>query len=249
MSKVIIKEMMDNIVHIGNKSSFWSPKMREYIYGASNGVHIFNLNKTLTKLDEVTAELAELTKSGKTVLFVSTKIQSRETVSTMAESLSQPYVSEKWVPGLLTNFRTIKKRIATYTKLLKDKEVGGLDMLTKKEQAAKLLELEKLDKAYKGLKNMNKLPDAVFVCDGKFEEQAVREANRLNIPVYGLLNTNGDIDNVVNFVPSNTNSFRSVKFIINYISKSLTARKVAGGAPKKGGITNKMVQRSDKSEA
>jgi len=246
MSKAIIKEMMDNIVHIGNKASFWSPKMRNYIYGASNSVHIFDLNKTLVKLDEVTNELTEITKSGKTVLFVSTKVQSRETVAKLASDLGQPYVSEKWVPGLLTNFRTIKRRISTYLRLLKDAETGAFDVLSKKEKAAKLLELEKLDKAYKGLKDMKKAPDVVFVCDGKFEEQAVKEANRLNIPVYALLNTNGDIDAVANFVPVNTNSFKSVKFISEYLGKSLVVKKAGPKAPKKWGITKKMTQRKDK---
>lgn len=249
MSKAIIKDMMDNIVHIGNRSSFWSPKMREFIYGSSNNVHIFDLNKSLTKLDEVSAELKEITASGKTVLFVSTKVQSRETVAKLAESLNQPYVSEKWVPGLLTNFRTIKRRIATYLRLLKDAETGALDVLSKKEKAAKLLELEKLDKAYKGLKDLRKLPDVVFVCDGKFEEQAVKEAQRLRLPVYALLNTNGDIDAVKNFVPANTNSFKSVKFIAEYLGKSLVARKAGAAAPRKGGITKKMAPRKDKASS
>jgi small subunit ribosomal protein S2 len=244
MSKTLIKDMLDNIVHIGNKSSFWSPKMREYIYATSSNVHIFDLNKSAVKVEEIKAELSELTKNGKTVLFVATKVQARETVSRVATELGQPFVSEKWVPGLLTNFRTIKRRISTYLRLLKDSETGALNVLSKKEQSSKLLELEKLTKAYKGLKDMKRLPDAVFVIDGKFEEQAVNEANKLNIPVYSLLNTNGDIDASTNFAPVNTNSFKSVKFVVEYIKEGMTPLK-RSAAPR----ARKMTQRTDKKSA
>ncbi|MCT4617051.1 MAG: 30S ribosomal protein S2 [Candidatus Gracilibacteria bacterium] len=253
MTKKVVKDMLSNIVHIGNKKSFWSPKMREFIYGASSGVHIFDLDKTEKKLNEVKKELETLTKEGKTVLFVSTKVQARKPLADLAIATGHPYVSEKWVPGLLTNFRTIKRRIATYMRLLKDNEKGNLDVLTKKEKAAKLLELSKLDKAYKGLKEMRRTPDAVFVVDGRFEEQAVLEANKLNIPVYALLNTNGDIDAVTNFVPANTNSFKSIKFILEYLKDAISAPK-KGGFEKKGGFKGgarkggfkKMTQRDDK---
>jgi len=254
MTKKVVKDMLSNIVHIGNKKSFWSPKMREFIYGASSWVHIFDLDKTEAKLNEVKKELEALTKEGKTVLFVSTKVQARKPLADLAIATGHPYVSEKWVPGLLTNFRTIKRRIATYMRLLKDNEKGNLDVLTKKEKAAKLLELSKLDKAYKGLKEMRRMPDAVFVVDGKFEEQAVLEARKLNIPIYALLNTNGDIDAVTNFVPSNTNSFKSIKFILEYLKDGISAPKKGGfdkkrwgfkGWARKGGF-KKMTQREDK---
>lgn len=240
-NRELIQDMLENIVHIGNKSSFWSPKMREFIYATSSNVHIFDLNKSAAKLEEVKSELVELSKNGKTVLFVATKVQARETVSKVAAELGQPFVSEKWVPGLLTNFRTIKRRISTYLRLLKDSEDGSFDVLSKKEQSAKLLELEKLTKAYKGLKDMKKLPDAVFVIDGRFEEQAVKEAQKLNIPVYSLLNTNGDIDASTNFVPVNTNSFKSVKFVVNYIKEGMTPLKKLARP-----TARKMTQRVDK---
>jgi len=245
MTKKVVKDMLSNIVHIGNKKSFWSPKMREFIYGASSWVHIFDLDKTLVKLEEVKKELTTLTKEGKTVLFVSTKVQARKPLAELATETGHPYVSEKWVPGLLTNFRTIKKRIATYMRLLKDNEKGNLDILTKKEKAAKLLELSKLDKAYKGLKEMKRLPDAVFVVDGRFEEQAVLEARKLKIPVYALLNTNWDIDSATNFVPVNTNSFKSIKFVLEFLKDGISAPKqVSAKSTNRGGF-KKMTQRGD----
>jgi small subunit ribosomal protein S2 len=123
--------------------------MREFIYGSVNGIHVINLVKTSEKLAEVKARLTELATSGKKILFVSTKLQSRDAFAKLAEDTGHYYVSEKWVPGLLTNFKTIRKRIMTYQTLLKDSETGALDVLTKKEKATKMLELEKLDKAFK----------------------------------------------------------------------------------------------------
>jgi len=149
MDKKTLNSMFDNLLHIGNKKNYWNPKMRNYIHGAINGIHVINLIETAKKLDEVKAQLKELHAQGKKILFVATKLQSRDAYVELAKETGHYYVSEKWVPGLLTNFKTIKVRIATYLKLLKDSESGAFDVLTKKEAAAKMLELEKLDKAFK----------------------------------------------------------------------------------------------------
>ena len=141
--------MFDNLLHIGNKTNYWSPKMKSYIYGAVNGIHVFNLVETANKLEDVKKELTTLAAEGNKILFVATKLQARDAFAELAESTGHHYVSEKWVPGLLTNFKTIKVRISTYLKLAKDLESGALDILTKKEKAAKMLELEKLDRAFK----------------------------------------------------------------------------------------------------
>lgn len=244
-TKKLVNEMMQNIVHIGNKASFWNPKMREFIYGSSSWVHVFDLDKTAQKLEEAKKAVAEMSAEGKTVLFVSTKIQARKTISTIAEETGHAFVADKWVPGLLTNFKTIKKRIATYQKLKKDAENGAFDVLTKKEKAAKLLELSKLDTAYRGLVNMRRTPDAIFVVDGKFEGQAIKEAKKMKTKIFGIANTNADPDILDYIVPANTNSFKSIKFIMDYIKADMPARKVQERTATNKGA-RKMTQRDSK---
>ncbi len=233
MDKKTLNSMFDNLLHIGNKTNHWNPKMKEYIYGSSNGVHVFNLLKTATQLEAVKSELAELAKQGKKVLFVSTKLQARDAFSKLAVDTNNHFVNEKWVPGLLTNFKTIKKRINTYLQLLKESSNGSLDMLTKKEKANKLLELEKLDRAFKGVKEMKRLPDIIFVVDGGYEIQAVKEAKSLNLPCYALANTNTNPDLVTNLIPANTNSIKSIEFIAEALKDVV---KSSGTPAKKGGF-------------
>ncbi|MDQ7009981.1 MAG: 30S ribosomal protein S2 [Candidatus Gracilibacteria bacterium] len=213
MEKKVLNEMFENLLHIGNKANHWNPKMREYIYGSSNGVHVINLIKTVSKLAIVKAELAELAKQGKKVLFVSTKLQAREAFAKLAVDTGNFYVNEKWVPGLLTNLKTMRARISTYISLIKESNSGALDVLPKKEKATKLLELEKLDRAFKGLKEMKKLPDVIFVVDAAYEIQAVKEANSLKLPVYAMASTNSNPDLLTNLIPANTNSVKSIEYI------------------------------------
>lgn len=213
MEKELLKSMFDNLLHIGNKINFWNPRMKPYIYGSTNGVHIINLVKTVEKLEEVKKEISEAVKSGKKVLIVATKLQGRDAWKKLAEDTGCAYVSEKWVPGLLTNFKTIRKRIGTYIKLLKDAEVGAFNIYTKKEKASKMLELEKLNLAYSGLKEIKKTPDLVFVVDSVYEKQAVKEAQTLGIEVIAIANTNGDDLVVKNIIPANTNSVKSLQFL------------------------------------
>ncbi len=221
MDKKLLNSMFENLLHIGNKANYWNPKMRWYIYGVTNGIHVFNLTKTVNEFEKLKSDLIELTKSGKKILFVATKLQARDAFENLALETNNYFVTEKWVPGLLTNFKTIRRRINTYIKLLADAESGALDILPKKEKAVKLHELEKLDKAFKGLREMKKLPDVVFVVDGAFEKQALKEANNLHIPSYAVLNTNGDTDKVSAFIPANTNSVRSLDFIASALKESL----------------------------
>ena len=213
MDKKVLTDMFDNLLHIGNKTNFWNPEMKSFIYGSSNGVHIIDLTKTFSQIEKVNAALTDLHVNGKKVLFVATKLQARDAFAKLAETSGNFYVTEKWVPGLLTNFRTIKGRIATYLKLLKDSETGGFDVLTKKEKATKLLELEKLDKAFRGVKMLKKLPDAIFVVDSVYESQAVREANSLGIPCFAITNTNGSPFHANLSIPANTNSVKSLDYL------------------------------------
>lgn len=226
MEKQVLNSMFDNLLHIGNKTNFWNSKMKSSIYGSVNGIHVINLLETAKKLDEVKAQLTELSASGKKILFVATKIQSRDAFRKLAEETGHYYVCEKWVPGLLTNFKTIRKRINSYLQLLNDVETGALDVLTKKEKATRLLELEKLNKAYSGLKEMKRLPDAVFASDGIYEKQSLKEAAILNITSMAIFNTNGDIDLVNNYVPANTNSVKSFDFIAGELKSALGTAKV-----------------------
>lgn len=222
MTKAILNKMFENLLHIGNKSNYRNPKMKPYIYGTVNGIHVINLTKTISKIEEVKTQLKELHTSGKKILFVATKLQARDYVSNLASETGHYYVSEKWVPGLLTNFKTIKRRISTYLQLSKDLDNWAFDMLTKKEKAAKMLEFEKLDKAYKGVKEMKKIPDVVFVIDWIYEEQALREANSLNLTTFAVLNTNGDDTVVFNCIPANTNSVKSIEYISAELRESLS---------------------------
>jgi len=226
MDKKVLNSMFENLLHIWNKTNYWSPKMKDYIYGSVNWVHVINLIKTEVKLNEVKAKLKELATEGKKILFVATKLQARDAFTALAEETGHFYVSEKWVPGLLTNFKTIKRRISTYLKLIRDNETGALDVLTKKEKAAKLLELEKLDRAFRWLKEMKKVPEIVFAVDGIYEKQAVKEANTLNLRVFSIFNTNWDDTIVENLIPSNTNSVKSLEFLAASLKESLAWIKV-----------------------
>ena len=240
MDKKILTEMFDNLLHIGNKTNYWNPQMKSYIYGSTNGVHIIDLTQTVDQLNSVVEQLQVLNAEGKKILFVATKLQARGAFAKLATETGNYFVTEKWVPGLLTNFKTIKKRISTYLKLLRDADGSGFDMLTKKEKAAKMLELEKLDKAFRGLKEMKKIPDVIFVVDGVYEGQAVKEAQSLGIPCYSISNTNGNPSIVTDIIPANTNSVKSIDYLalalkdgFNAPTKKLTAKAPARTEVKK----------------
>lgn len=220
-NSALVKDMLANAVHIGHKRQYWSAKMRDYIYGTQNHTHVFDLSKTATRLEAVKAALADLSSKGKSVLIVGTKLQARDLVREVATATNCYYIDSKWVPGLLTNFPTIKRRIATYNKIEKDLEDGALDTLTKKEKSQKLKELEKLRKAYQGIKDLKRTPDAVLVVDGYYELLALTEAKKLKLPTYALLGSTGDIDNTTDFVPCNVNSIKSLKFVLEYLKPAL----------------------------
>ncbi len=218
MEKKVLDSMFKNLLHIGNKTTYINPKMKEYIYGAVNWIHVFDLTKTAHRLESVKKALEEASKEGKKILFVATKLQSRDAFAKLAVDTGNFYVNEKWVPWLLTNFKTISKRIAYYLRLLKDSQRWAWDVLTKKEKASKMLELEKLDRVFKWLKEMKKLPDIIFVADGVYDKKALVEANKIGRKSYAILNTNGDIDLTTDFIPANTNSVKSVTFIAESLS-------------------------------
>lgn len=234
MDKKILTEMFDNLLHIGNKTNYWNPQMKSFIYGSNNGVHIIDLTKSVTRLDAVSQALAQYKADGKKILFVATKLQARDAFAKLAVETGNYYVTEKWVPGLLTNFKTIKRRIATYLQLIKDSEWNGFDMFTKKERAAKMLELEKLDKAFRGVKEMKKTPDVIFVVDSVFESQAVKEANSLSLPCFAIANTNANPYDLTDAIPANTNSVKSLDYLAWALLEGIKTAKITKTvAPKK----------------
>ena len=234
--------MLDHAVHIGHKRQFWSAKMRDYIYGIQNNIHVFDLYKTEIRITEVKKALEEANSKGKVVLLVGTKLQARDIIKTIAEETGNYYVNTKWVPGLLTNFPTIKKRIAAYNQIEKDLETGTLEMLTKKEKASKLKELDKLRKAYEGIKDIKKTPDILLVVDGHYESLALEEAQTLKIPTYALLGSTGDIDHCTDFIPCNVNSIKAIKFVLDYLKTAIKhTKKLEGGVM---GRTEKLIPKS-----
>lgn len=221
----LIKDMLDNAVHIWSKRQYWSPKMRQYIHGVQNNVHVFDLYKTISKLEEVKEILKNLSQNGKEILIVWTKLQARDLVRELATETNHHFVVDKWVPGLLTNFTTLKKRIFAYNKLEKDLESWALDVLSKKEKAVKLNELEKLRAAYEWVKDLRKTPDAILVIDWHYEGLALSEANKLKLPCFALLGSTWDIDSCTNFIPCNVNSTKSIKLILDYIKSDIVRKK------------------------
>lgn len=217
----LIKDMLKNAVHIWQKKQYWSPKMRDYIYGIQNWIHVFNLFKTLEKIEEVKIALQKANKSWKEILIVGTKMQAWDLVKEWAEELWHHYVNEKWTPGLLTNFFTIKKRIQEYKKLKKDLKEGRLDELPKKDRAWKIRNLEKLEKYYAWLENITRKPDVVIVIDWYYDSLAIREANKLGLDNYAVFWTTWNPDNATNFIPANVNTFKSIDWILKQIKEGM----------------------------
>lgn len=227
----LVKSMLENAVHIGHKREYWSPKMRNYIYGVQNGVHVFDLYKTVAQLEEVKAVLEDLSSKGKSILFVGTKIQAKDLIEAIATSTGHFYVNTKWVPGLITNFTTIKKRITYYNELESDLSNGMLEGLTKKEKSVKMKELEKLEAAYKGVKDMKRAPDVLVVVDGHYEDLALTEAAVNKITTISLLGSTGDIDKTTYFVPCNVNSIKAVAYMLGELKSAIKPRKTEDKKP------------------
>lgn len=221
----LLKEMIKNAVHFGHKPSKWNPKMKPYLYGKHDGVHIFDLNKTATALESATEFLRQCVRDGKMVLFVSTKAQAIQIMKDTAEACGMPYITQKWVPGLLTNFATIKKRIK-YLRDLKEQEASGeLDKYTKKEALKMKKTIVKLQEALGGLENLTKRPDVLFLVDVVRDHIAVEEANKLNIPIVAIVDSNGDPTRITYPIPGNDDAINSLDFLVKKIGGALERRK------------------------
>lgn len=230
--KKVLKEMLEAACHFGHKSSAWNPKMHQYLYVRKDGIHIFDLTKTYDCLMKALNFLKEQASEGKTILLVSTKMQAIRFVTEVAKKCGCPYVTRKWMPGLLTNFDTIKKRIKYFRDLKEQKRSGGWDKYTKKEK----LELDrvslKLEDAFSGVEDMIRLPDVVVVFDCVRDVLALREARRLNLTTIGVCDSNSDPDLVEYPIPGNDDAIKSLKYFIESVGSAIEAgKKVIKKAP------------------
>ena len=212
MPVILMKQLLEAGVHFGHQTRRWNPKMKEYIFTERNTIHIIDLQKTVKKVDEAYEAMKALAETGN-ILFVGTKKQAQDSIKEEAIRCGQFYVNNRWLGGTLTNFKTIKTRVARLLELRAMEADGSFDIRPKKEVAKLKLEMEKLDKNLGGLVGMNKLPAALFVVDTKKEHLAVAEARRLNIPIIAIVDTNCDPDEVDYVIPGNDDAIRAVKLI------------------------------------
>jgi small subunit ribosomal protein S2 len=225
------QDLLANACHYGQKKSRWNPKIKPYLFGQKQGVHIFDLNKSAEKLAELLNRIAELSKAGKTILFVSTKPHTQEIFKQLKEETGMPIVSYKWIGGLLTNFSTIKERILYMKRLQKEFETDEIKRYTKKEQSQFAKELEKLETALSGVADMGSKPHAVFVVDGFKDRIAIDEAKHLGIEVLGIADSNVDPDDYNYFVPANDDSMKSLEFILGHVVTAILSNQKAKKTP------------------
>ncbi len=221
MSVISMKQLLEAGVHFGHQTRRWNPKMGEYIYTERNGIYIINLQKTVKKIVEAYDFIKEIAESGESILFVGTKKQAQDSIKEEAERVGMYYVNARWLGGMLTNFKTIQKRIERLNQLKKMEEDGTFDLLTKKEATKLKLEIEKLEKYLGGIKDMKKLPGALFVVDPRKEKIAVAEAHKLGIPVVAIVDTNCDPDEVDYVIPGNDDAIRAVKLIASTMANAI----------------------------
>ena len=221
MSVISMKQLLEAGVHFGHQTRRWNPKMAEYIFTERNGIYIIDLQKTVKKIEEAYAFVKEVAESGKEVLFVGTKKQAQDSIKEEAERVGMYWVNARWLGGMLTNFKTIKKRIDRLEQLTKMEEDGTFDLLPKKEVINLKAEREKLEKYLGGIKDMKDLPGALFVVDPRKEKIAIEEAKKLGIPVVAIVDTNCDPEDVDYVIPGNDDAIRAVKLIASTIANAI----------------------------
>jgi small subunit ribosomal protein S2 len=225
MSVISMKQLLEAGVHFGHQTRRWDPKMAPYIYTERNGIHIIDLQKTVGMVDEAYKAIFDIVAQGGTILFVGTKKQASETIAEEATRCGMYYVNERWLGGMLTNFRTIRSRIERLKKIEKMAEDGTFDVLPKKEVANLKKEQEKLTRNLGGIKDMERIPDAVFVVDPKKEALCVKEANTLGLTVIGIADTNCDPDQLDYVIPGNDDAIRAVKLIVSKMADAVIEAK------------------------
>ncbi len=221
MGAVSMKQLLEAGVHFGHQTRRWNPKMKEYIFTERNGIYIIDLQKTVKKVDEAYNFIREVAQAGQDVLFVGTKKQAQDAIREEAERVGMYFVNNRWLGGMLTNFKTIRKRIERLDQLHKMEEDGTFDLLPKKEVSKLKNDMEKLERFLGGIKDMKTVPGAMFVVDPKKEKIAIAEAKRLNIPVVAIVDTNCDPDEVDYVIPGNDDAIRAVKLIAGAMADAI----------------------------
>ncbi|MBQ2889377.1 MAG: 30S ribosomal protein S2 [Clostridia bacterium] len=221
MSVISMKQLLEAGVHFGHQTRRWNPKMAEYIFTERNGIYIIDLQKTVKKIEEAYDFVREVAQEGGEVLFVGTKKQAQETIKEEAIRVGMHYVDARWLGGMLTNFKTIKKRIERLAQLHKMEEDGTFDLLPKKEVIGLRGEMDKLEKYLGGIKDMKKAPAAIFIVDPRKERIAISEAKKLNIPIVAIVDTNCDPEDVDYVIPGNDDAIRAVKLVVSTIANAV----------------------------
>jgi small subunit ribosomal protein S2 len=225
VSEIVVKDILEAGVHFGHRTARWNPKMRPYIYGRRNQIHIIDLKETVRGLLRAKRYLNKVGSQGSLILFVGTKRQAAEAVSQAAQSCGMPYCTERWLGGMLTNFRTIRSRLRRLEELEELESTGKLDTYSKKQQSRLLRELRKIKRNLEGIRTMNRLPEAIVLVDPNKEHNCVHEAKILGITVVGLLDTDCDPGDVDLPIPGNDDSIRSIKLIMDHLADAVAAGK------------------------
>lgn len=223
-----ILEMLQAGVHFGHQTSRWHPKMKDFIYTDRNNVHVIDLEKTQAQLESVLPEIKKMAAEGKQILFVSTKPQAREVVKAAAIECGMPFLTDRWLGGMLTNFGEIKKLVKKYNTLKEEQRTGELEKYTKKEQLDIAKELEKMDIYLGGLAKLEKMPDALFLPAMQREKTAVMEANRMHVPIIAVCDTNANPEKADLVIPANDDAVNSIKMIVNLVAEAVKTGKLEG---------------------
>ncbi|MGS2717108.1 30S ribosomal protein S2 [Eionea flava] len=218
MSTVSMRDMLQAGVHFGHQTRYWNPKMDQYIFGARNNIHIINLEHTVPAFNEALEMIRKMASQKKKILMVGTKRAAQKTIKEQAQRAGQPFVSHRWLGGMLTNYKTIRTSIRRYRELETQSQDGTFDKLTKKEALMRTRAMEKLDLSIGGIKDMGGLPDALFVVDVEHERIAINEANKLGIPVFGVVDTNSNPEGVDYIIPGNDDAIRAIKLYVTAIA-------------------------------
>lgn len=224
-TQVSMRDLLEAGAHFGHQTRFWNPKMKQYIFGARNKIHIINLDKTVTALNEALTFANREAARGNKILFVGTKRAASNIISEQAARAGMPYVDHRWLGGMLTNWKTIRQSITRLKDFERQAEDGTFAKLTKREALERTREMEKLERALGGIKDMNGLPDAIFVVDVDHEAIAIKEAKNLGIPVIGIVDTNSNPDNVDYVIPANDDAIRAVTLYVTAMADAIIAGK------------------------
>jgi small subunit ribosomal protein S2 len=244
MAVIAMKKLLESGVHFGHQTRRWNPKMAKYIYTRRNNIHIIDLQQTVGFIESAYKDFLEIGKDGGKVLFVGTKKQAKDTIKDEATRAGHFYVSERWLGGTLTNFKTIRKSIRRLHSIRAWQKDGTFDRLPKKETVELTKELERLEKFLGGIQDMRTLPDALFIVDPRKEHNAIAEAHKLNIPIYAMVDTNCDPDEIDYLIPANDDAIRSIKVIVGKMADALIEG--AGGASKEQAQTEKKPEQPKK---